>query len=232
MRPAARPSRAAAALLAATVLLAGCGTPAPTVDNSQGTEAALAEPPAHGPADSGQPAEGGHQAEPTAADPAFSPSAVAVSFDYLRSPTHASNQLALWVCDERGHLVRTVFVTDFTARRRGYREREDAVPAWVAAAQPEALDGGQIDLVSSATPMDGRLSYAWDLTDDSGARVPDGRYTIVLEATLFWASNVRYEAAVDLGRVESGDLSVTEIRSEPGEMTNDGMIANVTMTVT
>lgn len=67
----------------------------------------------------------------------------------------------------------------------------------------------------------------WDLTDASGKRVPDGKYFIKVEGTLYWSSNVLYSAQVDLA---GGSLRVSETRqerSEKGNSRNAGMIQNV-----
>lgn len=117
-----------------------------------------------------------------------------------------------------------MFVTDFESRSRGYREREDAIRQWVSKADPESMDDYEIDAVSSATPAGGRLSYGWDFTDEAGARVPDGVYRLVLEGTLFWSSNVRYEAVLDMANLQPGPVAVEEIRSQPDEPTNEGML--------
>ena len=49
---------------------------------------------------------------------------------------------------------------------RGYKKRKDAVPHWVAAADPDKLSDEQIDAVSSATLQTGRQSFVWNLTND------------------------------------------------------------------
>lgn len=81
-------------------------------------------------------------------------------------PTKASNQITAWIEDEDGNILKTIYVSDFTGARRGYQKREDAVPHWVAAADPDALSDDQIDAVSSATLQTGSQSLVWDLTDD------------------------------------------------------------------
>jgi hypothetical protein len=62
-------------------------------------------------------------------------------------------------------------------------------------------------------PAGDRLSYGWDFTDEAGAHVPDGVYCLVLEGTLFWGSNVRYEAVLDMANLQPGPVAVEEIRS-------------------
>lgn len=155
---------------------------------------------------------------------------ITVSFDYSRMSTHASNQMTIWIENESGCLVKTVLVTNFTAGRRGYRNRNMALSAWVKSAKPENSSDEEIDAITSATPAAGSLVYTWDMTDETGERVPDGRYAVKLEGTLFWESNVLYSAAFDTNFPEE-ELMVTELRSEPDNPENEEMIRNVRMEV-
>ena len=155
---------------------------------------------------------------------------IRISFDYSRMSTHASNQIAIWVEDKEGNLVKTLLVTDFTAGRRGYRNRDMALSAWVEAADPESRTDEEIDAISSATPIAGSLTYSWDMTDESGVRVPEGCYMVKLEGTLFWESNVLYSAVFDTATAEK-ELEITELRSEQDNPENEGMIQNVRMEV-
>ena len=158
-------------------------------------------------------------------------SAVEISFDYTHTSTMASNQLAIWVEDENGALVKTVFVTDFTAGRRGYRNREMTLSHWVAAAEPEHTSDAELDAVSSATPSTGRLTYTWDLTDEAGVRVPDGVYYMILEGTLYWESNVLYTTRIDTTDFTPGDQTVTSERSQAENHENEAMVQNVAIKV-
>ena len=157
-------------------------------------------------------------------------SIVSVSFRYKHMSTHASNQIAVWVEDESGKVVRNVMVTDFTAGRRGYLNREDALSHWVSAASPADMSDEEIDAISSATPNAGDLEYVWDMTDDSGNRVPAGRYTIKIEGTLYWSSNVLYTVEIDTENTAEGELEYEEIRSEPETKENADMITNLKIT--
>lgn len=157
-------------------------------------------------------------------------SSVSISFKYKHMSTHASNQIAVWVEDESGKVVRTVMVTDFTAGRKGYLNREDALSHWVSAASPADMPDEEIDAISSATPNAGDLEYVWDMTDGSGNRVPAGRYTIKIEGTLYWSSNVIYTAEFDTENTAEGELEYEEIRSEPDNTENSNMITDLRIT--
>lgn len=171
--------------------------------------------------------EEGRQAEERDLDNVIS--GVSIEFDYSRMSGKASNQIALWVEDETGSLIKTLFATDFTAARRGYRSREDALRAWVLAAGPEGMSDVELDAISSATPASGTQHFEWDLTDMDGQSVPAGKYFIKLEGTLYWSSNVLYTCMIDIGSTKPGELEVHLVRSEPDNTDNETMIQNVRM---
>jgi hypothetical protein len=163
------------------------------------------------------------QASENTVDEAEAPvSGVEMTFRFNRASTHAANQFAVWIEDENGALVKTLFVTDFTAAGRGYLRREDSVASWVKAADPETMDDEALDAISGATPRSGILEYRWDLTDQSGERVSSGIYVVKLEGTLYWSSRILYSARIDTEREEIGDVLVT--RSEPENPENEDML--------
>lgn len=153
---------------------------------------------------------------------------VKISFVYQHASTMASNQLAVWIENEEGALVRTLMATDFTAGRRGYRNREAALPAWVEAADPESMTDQEIDAVSCATPIQGPLTYVWDLTNDLGEPVPAGIYLIRVEGTLYWESDTVYTAVVDLAE-PADEIPLSVERTAPDAHENENMISEVTV---
>lgn len=152
-----------------------------------------------------------------------------VSFDYTHSGTIASNQFAVWIEDEGGRVIKTLFVTSFTGSRRGYERRSETLPRWVQNAKPATMSGAELDAVSSSTPRAGRQSFVWDFTDSAGASVPEGTYRCYVEATLYWGSSVRYYANISQGT--NGRLSVKSERTEPTNRQNENMITNVEMKI-
>ena len=114
------------------------------------------------------------------------PERLDITFDYQRGGI-ASSQYAIWVEDAAGKPVRTIFVTRFTATR-GFSERPDAVPTWVASFNPAQMTYAQVDAVSGATPSNGSLHYAWDGKDNQGKPV------FLLARTRFF-SKVRFTGA-------------------------------------
>ena len=155
---------------------------------------------------------------------------IEIFFTYQRGTTIASNQLAVWVEDAEGAVVKTLLVTDFTAGRRGYRSRTMSLPAWVAAADPESMSNEEIDTVSGATPGQGKLVYVWDFTNQLGERVPDGTYTVHVEGTFYWESDVLYTVVIDTANPGS-EIPVEMERTAPDTRENENMITDVTIRV-
>ena len=156
---------------------------------------------------------------------------VEISFDYTHMSTHASNQIAIWIEDEDGAVVKTLIVTDFTAARRGYRNRDAALSHWVAAADPESKPDTDIDAISSATPSAGHCVYTWDMTNDTGARVSDGIYYVRVEGTLYWESNILFTARIDTADFTPGEQNVSVERSQPDVTENETMLQNVRVSI-
>jgi len=118
-----------------------------------------------------------------------------VTFDFEKQQGYASNQFAVWVEDMDGNLVKTLYATKFTANG-GYEKRADAIPVWVERAG--LAQGADVDAVTGATPKSGSVSFVWDLTDQSGARVADGTYKFFVEGTLRWKNQVLYAGEITL----------------------------------
>ena len=167
--------------------------------------------------------------------PAREDDIVAVTFDFQKQSGYASNQFAVWIEDANGTLVKTLFVTQFTVNG-GYEKRPDAIPVWVE--RSSIAQAGSTDATSGATPKSGSLRYVWDLTDNSGNRVPDGTYTYYVEGTLRWKNHVLFSGEIMLnGEAASSEAAAQysyEVSQEQAALTDTApehdMIQNVTAT--
>jgi len=65
----------------------------------------------------------------------FEKAAIEIEFDYEKQAGPGSNQWAVWIEDEAGAIVKTLFVTSFTADG-GYVPRPACTPIWVGKANP------------------------------------------------------------------------------------------------
>ena len=125
--------------------------------------------------------------------------ALEVSFNYQKQAGPGSNQYAVWIENEKGEFVKTLFITSYTTKgrarggeqaKRGYIVRPACVPTWVKTSKAEEKTDVQLDAVTGATPQNGGIqTFTWDFTDENGKAVPQGTYKVKVEATLFFDSD-------------------------------------------
>jgi hypothetical protein len=152
---------------------------------------------------------------------------VDVSFEYRRQSGFGSNQFAIWVENAGKEIVRTLFVTDFTAGRGGWKIREQSLPLWVASSDIANMPSGEVDAVTGATPASGKVTVSWDCRNKDGAPVPSGEYTLVLEATLRGENRVVYRTPVVIGG--AARFIAPEPRYFGPDKAERGMIEDVTV---
>ena len=162
-----------------------------------------------------------------------------VSFNYQRQAGPGSNQYAVWIENERGEVVKTLFVTSFTTKgrvrgneqpMRGYIKRPACVPTWVKTAKANDLSDQQLDAVTGATPQaSGTQTFIWDFTDQQGKAVQKGTYKVFVEATLFNASTITYSGTFST-QDKAGNVTLTSQLTEPDEKHKD-MVTDVKVTL-
>ena len=86
---------------------------------------------------------------------------ISISFDFSKKLRLASNQFAVWVENEKGMLVKNLFVTDFTARK-GWEKRPESLPSWRKNVKDTDIDG-----ISSVTPKSGKIQLQWDIKNEN-----------------------------------------------------------------
>ncbi len=164
------------------------------------------------------------------------PTYLEVAFNYQRQETHGSNQFAVWIENEAGEVVKTLFVTHFTAKGRvhgdeelvrGYIKRPYCVPTWVKDVKAEELSDEQMDAISGATPQESGLkTFTWDFTDQEGNKVKAGTYKVFVEATLFDPSSVLYTGSFSTKDELGTAVEFTSSYTVP-EDDHKGMISGV-----
>ena len=146
------------------------------------------------------------------------PKELEISFNYTKQQGPGSNQYAVWIEDEDGNVVRTLFVTEFTSKgrsrggqpaQRGYTYRPTCMPSWVKAVKAETLTDAQMDAFTGATPASsGVQTFVWDFTDQEGEAVPAGTYKVYLQATYYNEGIVTYSSSFTSS--DSGPLTLKE----------------------
>jgi hypothetical protein len=162
-------------------------------------------------------------------------SALEVSFDYQRQAGPGSNQYAVWIENEKGNVVKTLFVTSYTTKgrarggeqpKRGYIVRPACVPTWVKTVKADEKTDQQLDAVTGATPQaGGTQTFTWDFTDEQGKAVQQGDYKVVVEATLFFDSDIIYSGTFST-KDKEGDIKLTSTLTK-GDEQHKNMVTNV-----
>jgi len=158
-----------------------------------------------------------------------------VSFDYQKQAGPGSNQYAVWIENEKGDVVKTLFVTSYTTKgrarggepaKRGYIVRPACVPTWVKTVKADDQSDQQLDAVTGATPQAGGMqTFTWDFTDQQGKAVPQGNYTIKVEATLYFDSDIIYSGTFST-KDKAGDINLASTLTKEDEKHKD-MVTNV-----
>lgn len=157
-------------------------------------------------------------------------STLEVSFNYQRQGGPGSNQYAVWIENEKGEFVKTLFVTSYTTKgrarggeqaKRGYIVRPACVPTWVKTSKAEEKSDLQLDAVTGATPQSsGTQIFTWDFTDEQGKIVPKGTYKVKVEATLFFDSDIIYTGTFST-KDKPGNIPLTSELTKPDEQHKD-----------
>lgn len=158
-----------------------------------------------------------------------------VSFNYQKQAGPGSNQYAVWIENDKGEVVKTLFVTSYTTKgrtrageepMRGYVKRPNCVPTWVKASKASEKSDQQLDAFTGATPQAGGLqTFVWDFTDQQGKAVPQGTYKVLVEATLYQASDIIYSGTFST-KDKSGAVVLTSTLTQPDEK-HQGMLTDV-----
>ena len=161
--------------------------------------------------------------------------ALEVSFNYQRQAGPGSNQYAVWIENEKGNVVKTLFVTSYTTKgrarggeqpKRGYIVRPACVPTWVKTVKADEKTDQQLDAVTGATPQaGGTQTFTWDFTDEQGKAVQQGDYKVVVEATLFFDSDIIYSGTFST-KDKEGDIKLTSTLTKEDEQ-HKNMVTNV-----
>jgi hypothetical protein len=148
---------------------------------------------------------------------------VSISYTLSRIPKIASNQLAVWIEDESGKIIRTLFVTKFTAKG-GYKNRAQALQLWTKKFGVENKNKKEMDAVASATQTAGVRTLLWDCTDDKGNPVKDGKYFYLIEGNIFWDNMVYARGSINIGA--KPDKSTAVISYKPENAGKEGILVS------
>ena len=123
---------------------------------------------------------------------------VTISYTWSKISTHGSNQLAVWVEDQKGNYICTLFATRYTAKG-GYLKRPLSLSEWTSKVNLKNATKEEVDAITGATPASGKQLLNWNCKDKSGIPVPKGTYIIRMEANILDADKMFYTGEIKIG---------------------------------
>lgn len=138
------------------------------------------------------------------------PGKVTLSYTLNRLTLIASHQLAVWIEDASGRYVKTLFATNFMARKKGFLKRPQCCPEWVQASGLAGMTDAQIDAISGATQKPGKITLSWDCADPQGKPVPPGLYLYKLEGNIVWEKRVLWTGRITVGKTPDTSTALAE----------------------
>jgi len=152
---------------------------------------------------------------------------VTVGLTLTRISGPASNQYAVWVEDETGRYLRTLFVTDYMTRRQGWKVRQQSLVTWIKAADVKNKPQADIDALSGATPQAGKHSVVWDLKDAAGQAVTPGIYVYRIEGCLLRENHVLWTGKIRVGGAKETSQAVVSYFPEGAEKLGRTLVSDV-----
>ena len=152
---------------------------------------------------------------------------VTIGYTLTRIKGIASNQYAIWIEDSGGRYVRTLSVTDYMARRQGWKVRQQSLTTWVKVADIKNTPQNDIDAVSGATPQAGKLSFVWDLKDATGKTVVAGFYVYRIEGSLLWEYTVLWTGKIRVGGAQETSKATISYFPEGADKLGRTLISDV-----
>lgn len=154
---------------------------------------------------------------------------VRIDFTFNRQVGMSTNQFAVWVENEEGDLIQTVFVTSFITAKGGWQLRDDNLMIWHERSNVEQLPRETTDVFTGATPSASQtLDFVWDCRDSKGNRVGPGLYRFMIEGSMSSQSHVLFEVPITLGDSPAKAGGTAKFIGEGSVGRN--MIENVTIT--
>jgi len=123
------------------------------------------------------------------------------------TPTSEKNQIGVWIEDNDGNYVKSLYVTPHAANGK-WRERPDMLSEWARKSDWKNASSADVDAVSRITQAVGPQTVVWDLTDKLGAPVSTGIYIYKIEGFRSGTNCVLWRGRIDVGG--NGSTSVAE----------------------
>ncbi len=108
------------------------------------------------------------------------------------------NQIAVWIEDESGKVVRSLYASRWTAKG-GFKKDPVSLNEWAKKADWGNAKPEEVDAVSGATQKAGPVILTWDGKDKSGKTVTNGKYIVRMEGNIKDAKMMFARGEIALG---------------------------------
>ena len=123
------------------------------------------------------------------------PVAGKLQISYLVSSADASRYTAVWLENEAGELVKTLFVSSELAQG-AFTVEGDICPDWIKKSHWEKATQAEVDAVSGPTPTAGSGSLSFDLKK---LGISPGAYVFCMQIHIHDNYNILYKGPIRLG---------------------------------
>ena len=124
------------------------------------------------------------------------PVAGKLQISYLVSSDDASRFTAVWLENEGGELVKTLFASSELAQG-AFTVEGDICPDWIKKSHWEKASQAEVDAVSGPTPAVGTSSFSIDLGKFA---IPPGVYFFCMQVHVEENYNILYKGKISLGQ--------------------------------
>ncbi|MCH5150237.1 MAG: DUF2271 domain-containing protein [Spirochaetales bacterium] len=154
---------------------------------------------------------------------------VEISIQWKQAAGFGSNQCAVWVEDENGNYVKTIYVSKFTGDG-GFKKRPACLTLWRSKAEISDFVPIEIDAVTLPTPKNGANLYCWNLTDANNSPVPKGIYYLKVESNLRNEKRAVWTGKIDISKdQDSCDATVEYFSIEKNDAEKENTVTNVSI---
>ncbi|MDD4636892.1 MAG: DUF2271 domain-containing protein [Bacteroidales bacterium] len=106
-----------------------------------------------------------------------------IQYNVTNFKARNGNQIAVWIEDESGKVVRSLYASRWTAKG-GFKKDPVSLDEWAKKADWGNAKKEEVDAVSGATQKAGPVTLTWDGKDKNGESVANGKYLVRMQGNI------------------------------------------------
>ena len=121
-----------------------------------------------------------------------------IQYNVTNFKARNSNQIAVWIEDESGKVVRSLYASRWTAKG-GFKKDPVSLNEWTKKSDWGKAKPEEVDAVSGATQKAGPVTLTWDGKDKGGKVVASGKYIVRMQGNIKDAKMMFARGEITLG---------------------------------